>query len=135
MYRTIYVYGHLVTKILVKQFTTAANTIYLNYQFQQSSRPKPFPPKLDAHMDRSGVNTCQLALNNTHAKVSTIVIPKYKPVSLFIPVLATLKLLNVDDLDAHLALLDALSPGVCGHHRDASHKDHRRAEDHRGRLA
>ena len=49
-------------------------------------------------MDRSAVNTCQLALNNTHAKVSTIVIAQVLPVSLFIPVLATLKHLNVDDL-------------------------------------
>ena len=49
-------------------------------------------------MDRSSVNTCQLALNNTHAKVSTIVIAQVLPVSLFIPVLATLKHLNVDDL-------------------------------------
>ena len=49
-------------------------------------------------MDRSGVNTCQLALDNTHAKVSTISDSQVQPVSLFIPVLGTLKHLNVDDL-------------------------------------
>ena len=38
---------------------------------QQSSRPKPFPPKLKLHMDQSAVDKCQLALYNTHSKVST----------------------------------------------------------------
>ena len=49
-------------------------------------------------MDRSAVDKCQLAFNNTHAKVSTSVIAQVLPVSLFMPVLDTIKLLTVDDL-------------------------------------
>ena len=81
----------VVTKIL-------AWTIYL-YYYPTVKSTQTYSAQLKLHEDQSAVNISQLAFTNTHAKVSTSVIAaQVLPVSLFMPVLDTIKLLTVDDL-------------------------------------